>query len=241
MTDNQYSNEVKDFYNASYKNLGFDAQRKYPNEALCRFMGRNFFSIPTATRKEMNILETGSGSGANLWMIAKEGFSAYGLDISEESISLCKEMLTNYHVCADLYVQDMTEISCVSNNYFDAVVDVFSSYCLTKSQGADYLRRVAQILKLGGLFFSYFPSKRSDAYQFPETAQLIDSDTLNSILRTDSPFNGQLYPFRFMHPREYEGALTKLGFEIQYSEIVGRTYHNSKEYFEFVVIEAKKT
>lgn len=240
MADKHYSKEVRDFYDTSYKKLGFDAQRRYPNEELCRFMGRNFFSAPQDERKNIKILETGCGSGANLWMIAKEGFDAYGIDISEESLALCEAMLGRYGTSATLQAQDMEALS-FPNQFFDAIVDIFSSYCLTKTQGEEYLSKVAQTLKPGGVFFSYFPSKRSDTYQYAEEANLIDSDTLSSILRKDAAFYGQLYPFRFMHPREYEKALTKVGLEIQYSETVGRTYQNRDEYFEFVVIEAKMT
>ena len=102
------------------------------------------------------------------------------------------------------------------------------------------LDNVYKKLKDGGLFFSYFPSKASDAFQFPGESTLIDQDTLNSISRIDSPFCGQNYPFRFTHPREYELELEKIGFKIQYSEKVTRTYSNHNELFEFIVIEAKK-
>lgn len=63
---------------------------------------------------------------------------------------------------------------------------------------------------------------------------------MNSILRKDSPFSGQLYPFRFMHPREYEFALINAGFHIEYLETTSRTYRNFQEKFEFIVVEAKK-
>lgn len=227
------------FYENSYKDLGFNAQRKYPNEEFCRFMGRNFFHIPMEKRKEIKILETGCGSGANLWMVAREGFDAYGIDFSIEGIALAEKMLDNYGVSANLQVQDMTNINFPSQ-YFDAVFDVFSSYCLNRDQGRQYLLGVSRILKPGGLFFSFFPSKNSDTYQFKGDAHLIDSDTLNSITRIDSPFCGQSYPFRFIHPREYENSLIELGFEIQYLETVDKTYSNRRESFGFVVIEAKK-
>ena len=232
--------KVCDFYDTSYEKLGFNAQRRYPNEELCRFMGRNFFSVPLGKRKEIKILEMGCGSGANLWMIAKEGFDAYGIDISQSGLSLCQTMLDNYGVSATIQTADMASAP-FSDGYFDAVIDIFSSYCLTKQQSNDYLKNVNRMLKRGGIFFSYFPSKKSDTYQFPGNATFIDQDTLSTVLRKDSPFYGQDYPFRFIHPQEYELALLSLGFEIQYSEIVDRTYNHRKETFGFVVIEAKKT
>ena len=90
MGGQQHSGNVKDFFNTSYEKLGFNEQRRYTNEELCRFMGRNFFSVSHEKRKDIKILETGCGSGANLWMITKEGFSTYGIDISQESLHLCK-------------------------------------------------------------------------------------------------------------------------------------------------------
>jgi cyclopropane fatty-acyl-phospholipid synthase-like methyltransferase len=235
----QHVETVKTFYNAEYSKDGFDAQRRYPNEELCRFMGRNFFQRPFEERKDIKILETGCGSGANLWMIAKEGFDAYGLDLSEACLALCEKMLAKYDTKAALSAQDMTQTN-FDHYTFDAVVDVFSSYCLDKHSGERYLSHVFDILKLGGLFFSYFPSKRSDAYQHHAPSELLDADTLNSILRADSPYYGNWYPFRFMHPEVYETLLKRIGFKVQYLETVQRTYRSMKETFEFVVVEARK-
>jgi hypothetical protein len=60
------------WYEQSYGEHGFAAQRRYPNEELLRFFGRHFFSLPFRRRKDIRVLETGRGSGANLWMIARE-------------------------------------------------------------------------------------------------------------------------------------------------------------------------
>lgn len=230
---------VQIFYDTSYAKDGFDAQRRYPSEELCRFMGRNFFSTPMEKRKDVKILETGCGSGANLWMIAREGFDTYGIDLSQESLILCEKMLEKYDAKAQLSVQDMRHMNFDAYS-FHAVVDVFSSNCLNMNMGKDYIKQVWKILKPGGLFFSYFPSKRSDAYQDHDPAILLDSNTLNSILRKNAPYHGQLYPFRFIHPEEYKRDLVHQGFKVQYLETVNRTYNSMNETFEFVVIEALK-
>jgi hypothetical protein len=80
----------------------------------------------------------------------------------------------------------------------------------------------------------------SDAFTNKGPAEYIDSDTLNGVLRRDSPYYGQTYPFRFLHPLEYENNLRVLGFNIQYSEVVSRTYNHRHENFSFVTIEAVK-
>ena len=61
-------------YQTTYKNDGFRTQRMYPNEEMCRFMGRRYFSTERSERANISILEVGCGSGANLWMLAREGF-----------------------------------------------------------------------------------------------------------------------------------------------------------------------
>ena len=44
----------KKYYDLIYKKKGLEAQRRYPNEELCRFFGRNFFHID---KKKENILK----------------------------------------------------------------------------------------------------------------------------------------------------------------------------------------
>jgi SAM-dependent methyltransferase len=239
--NNIHIERSKNFNEMAYKTHGPKAQRRYPNEEFCRFMGRNFLDrdIAFEARRQIKILETGCGSGANLWMVAKEGFDAYGIDLSEEGIMIAQKMLDRYGVQAHLSAQNMCSLN-FPDGHFDVVFDVFSSCCLTKEQGRDYLKGVKRVLKPGGIFFSYFPGKRSEAYQFPQEAKFIDADTLDSIKREDSPFYGADHPFRFMHSREYEQELIDLGLIIQYSETLEKTYRNRQETFSLLVIEAQK-
>jgi 2-polyprenyl-3-methyl-5-hydroxy-6-metoxy-1,4-benzoquinol methylase len=235
------SNEdVRNWYERSYGDSGLAAQRRYPNEELCRFMGRNFFAIPREERAAVRILEAGCGSGANLWMLAREGFETHGIDISEQSIALAGQMLASYGCTAQLKAADMIALP-YPESYFDAVVDVFSSYCLPASSGSKFVQSVRNVLKPGSLFFSYFPAKMSDAYTNRKPAALLDADTLAGIHRKDSPFAGNHYPFRFLHPAEYERLLLENGFEVRHSETVSRTYNNRRETFYFNSIEARKT
>ena len=230
---------VKEYYSDSYKKLGLGAQRRYPSEELCRFVERHFHDVPLNKRTYLKFLETGCGSGGNLWMIAKEGFETYGTDLCPEAIHLCEQTLINYGVQAQLSCQNMANLN-YPDSYFDIIVDVFSSFCLTKQEHLSYLQGIKKILKKSGLFFSYFPSKSSDAYQFPGESYFIDSDTLSAISRKDCLFYGEKYPFRFMHPREYANHLTDLGMRIRYLETTSTTYHMGQETFCFIVIEAAK-
>lgn len=234
------SSVTESYYEDSYSERGFGAQRRFPNEELCRFMGRNYFSLSKKERQRIRILETGCGSGANLWMLAKEGFEAVGIDLSRTAVELCQKMLNTYGATAELHVGNMTNLPFDSGT-FDSVIDVFSSNCLTHDHGMDYLDQVANVLKQNGLFFSYFPSTKSDTWTQQHTSKgKLDAHTLDGLHRRTGPFYGNFYPFRFLSPEQYVGYVEKVGLSVRYCETVGRTYRKGEEYFEWVVIEAIK-
>ena len=230
---------VKKWYEKSYKNSGFNAQRLYPNEELLRFMGRNYFNMSRSNRKKLKILEVGCGSCANLWMIAREGFDAYGLDISKEAIKLGNEMLDKWNGKAQLKNGSMLKIPWADNT-FDALVDILAVYCLDESDFKIFLNEVTRILKPGGKFFSYTPGKKSDAFTNYAPAKLIDPSTLNGIYRKTSPFVGNHFTHRFVSPKEYKDLLSGVGMKVTYLETLLRSYRNISEDFEFVISESIK-
>jgi SAM-dependent methyltransferase len=230
---------VRDWYQISYAAHGLSAQRRYPNEEFLRFMGRNFLAVDLAQRSKIKILELGCGSGANLWMIAREGFDAYGIDLSDEAIKLCRLMLESWGVRAWLTTGSMSDLP-YPPEIFDAVVDVFSANCLNESGFASCLDEVARVTKPGGYFFSYSPSKNSEAFKNFLPAAKIDESTLDGIVRPTSPFSGNSYAFRFISQDDYALALSERGFAVTSNERIGRTYRDGDEYFEFVSISARK-
>jgi SAM-dependent methyltransferase len=232
--------DTREFFEASYLNFGMAAQRRYPNEEFLRFMGRNFFGLEQRERSSVRVLEVGCGSGANLWVIAKEGFEAHGLDISIESLSLAKDLLGGHLVEAKLEAGDMTDMP-YPDNYFDGIVDVFSSYCMNEDAGERFLSSVKRVLKPGGIFFSYFPSKDSDAFKDFQPASFLDASTLDGVHRKTSPYSGNHYPFRFMSPEQYRDDLDKVGLSVVYLETTNRTYIDRTEKFEFISVEAIKS
>jgi SAM-dependent methyltransferase len=227
------------WYESSYGHAGFSAQRRYPNEELLRFFGRHYFALSPERRRELRVLEVGCGSGANLWMMAREGFGAHGIDLSPEGIALCAKMLQAWGAKAELRAADMTALS-YPDRYFDVIADVFSSYCLDETGFARFLDEVVRLLRPGGRFFSYTPSKASDAFKNPGPSKKLDASTLDGIRRKDSPFAGNLYPFRFIAGADYAKALESRRLRVTYNETVGRSYRNGAEYFEFVVIAGEK-
>ncbi|MCU0983578.1 MAG: methyltransferase domain-containing protein [Acetobacteraceae bacterium] len=227
------------FYDESYRSAGFGAQRRYPNEELLRFLAREFGSVPHAARSGLSILEVGCGSGANLWMIAREGFSAHGLDLSAEGLALCREMLAGWGVTASLRQGDMTALP-YGDASMHALVDAFSAYCLDEAGFGRFLDEVARVLAPGGRFFTFTPHKASDAFINHDPARLIDPSTLDGIRRETSPFAGNHYPFRFCTNDELGAALAARGLAVTASEQVRRSYRQGAEWFGFAVVSARK-
>ncbi len=93
---------LKRFYEENYGKLGLSAQRKYPSEELCRFIGRNYSSISLSKRSRVKILKVSFGAGADMWMLAREGLDIYGVDLSPTSVKLAQKMLASYHVNANM-------------------------------------------------------------------------------------------------------------------------------------------
>ncbi|SMM99273.1 hypothetical protein SPONN_395 [uncultured Candidatus Thioglobus sp.] len=231
--------DVKKWYEKSYKDSGFKAQRHYPNEELLRFLGVNFFDKDITDRKNIKVLELGCGSCANLWMIAKEGFDAYGLDLSDESLKLGQKMLDNWQVDAELKQGSFLDLP-YENNSFDIVIDVFSMNCVNHNNFLTAINETYRVLKKEGLFFSYTPSQNSGAFKNYLPAEKIDDWTLNGIFRKNSPFSGNHYPFHFWEEEDYKEALIKKGFSVNYLETVQRSYYQRQDHFEHVVVHAKK-
>lgn len=233
------SGEARAFYETSYASAGFGAQRRYPNEELVRFLARHFFPLPPEARAATRLLEVGCGSGANLWMIAREGFSAHGLDLAEEGLALCRRMLEAWGVTASLKQGDMTSLP-YDTGSMHGVLDVFSSYCLDEAGFERFLAEAARVLAPGGRFFTYTPHKSSDAFRNHAPARLIDASTLDGIRRADSPYAGNLYPFRFTTNEELAAALARHGLRVTESEQVRRSYRGGAEWFAFAVVAAEK-
>jgi len=93
---------------------------EYPPEHVIRFVARNFYGVPD--RKEVRLLEPGCGPGANVWFMAREGFTVSGIDGSATSIKQASERLTREGLAADLRVGDFSTLPWPGSR-FDGVVE----------------------------------------------------------------------------------------------------------------------
>lgn len=224
------------FYDESYKKEGIKAQRNWPNEEFCRFMGRNYFSIPMDKRNNINILEIGCGTGANLRLLSDEGFNGFGIDFSEDAINLIKQ---NKRISCNVKIGNMLDLQ-FDNDMFDSLIDVFSTFCLNENDFKVCIDEIYRVLRSGGKFFFYTPCKSSQAFIDYYPSNKIDDSTLSGIKRKSSPFYGNDYPFRFLSETDIPCFFDPKKWKINYLEKLSRTYNNMSEKFDFLVFELIK-
>ena len=161
---------------------------KYPPEDLIRFTARNFYKAKN--RKDVKILEIGCGPGANIWYLAREGFSVYGIDGSKTSIKQAGDRLKKEGLSAELEVGDVHNLSW-PDNYFDAVIDIECLSCNSQKDSKEIMAEVYRVLKHSGKFFSI--AAKSNCWG-SETGVKIDQTTRRQV--EDGPYAG-VGPVRF--------------------------------------------
>lgn len=128
---------------------------RYPPEELVRFTMRNFGGVEN--RGAVRILEVGSGTGANLWFLAREGFSVAGIDGSPTGVELARTRLAEEGLPLDGATAEI-EVGDFSNlpwpeAHFDAVIDVESIYANDNRTIEATIAEIRRILRPRGRFF----------------------------------------------------------------------------------------
>ncbi|MEN9530896.1 MAG: hypothetical protein RIQ83_120 [Pseudomonadota bacterium] len=139
-------------WNSVFKNQEWG---KYPSEDLIRFIARNFYSIKN--RLDVKVLELGCGPGANIWFLAKEGFSFCGIDcsstaIEQASLRLDKEF-PNWRQHSELIVGNANDLPYASES-FDAVIDNECICCLDFKTAIDTYNEAWRVTKYNGKLYS---------------------------------------------------------------------------------------
>lgn len=220
-----------------YQEQGFASQRRYPNEAFIQFLADNFFYLEKEKRSRIKILELGCGSGANLWMVAKEGLAAYGIDIAPTGIELCKAMLDSWGVTADLRIGDMKNLD-FNDNYFDVIFDVVSMQHINTEEHNLAYKEVCRCLKPGGYFWQWHLGQASTSF-LKGGGKPIDKFTVDNILNPNVPLHNAGVTC-FLTPDDARVLLASVGFNQIDIETVTRTYKNMTQKIEYLAITAKK-
>ncbi|BBD09325.1 class I SAM-dependent methyltransferase [Desulfovibrio ferrophilus] len=124
---------------------------KYPDIEVVRFVARNYFSADC--RSAVNILEIGCGTGANLWFIAREGFTTHGRDGSSSAINKLRHRLEGQSLDAKLTVGDVNSLP-YPDASMDAVIDCECLYANSMEDSKAIVAEITRVLKPSGKLFS---------------------------------------------------------------------------------------
>ncbi|MFC1510878.1 class I SAM-dependent methyltransferase, partial [Candidatus Margulisiibacteriota bacterium] len=116
---------------------------KYPSESVVRFVLTQF-SHEAAERKRARILDLGCGGGRHTLLLAREGFKAYGTDISAKGLNFTKGLLKQKQLTAVLRRAPM-EHQPFRNEFFDGIIAFASLYY---NDFTGYKKAVAEIYRL---------------------------------------------------------------------------------------------
>ena len=139
---------------------------RYPPEDLVRFMGRRFRNLQN--RESVHVLEIGSGTGANLWFLHREGFQVAGIDGSTTGVEITKKRLETENAMlnnnqADIVVGNFERLPWADNK-FDVIVDVFAIYANPIEVISRTLAEAKRVLKPGGVMYSKLWGKQTTGY-----------------------------------------------------------------------------
>ena len=139
---------------------------KYPPEHLIRFIARNFYNV--SNRKEINILELGFGTGANLWFCAREGFRVNGIEFSKSGIERFQKRMQDENLSSFIgqieqgdYLDKLDDFK---DESFDCFVDNYSLAYNDFEKTRQIIQKAANKLKKGGKFLSVTPSINNEGF-----------------------------------------------------------------------------
>ena len=142
---------------------------KYPAEHVIRFVARNFYGA--TDRSKIRLLEIGCGPGANVWFMAREGFTVSAIDGSSTAIEKASQRLSSEGLAGDLRIGDFVQLPWPDDT-FDGVVENVSLYTNPWIGIQRALAEVRRVLKSGAPFLSSFFTDRTWGYGDGEMIEL---------------------------------------------------------------------
>lgn len=128
-----------------------EAWGRYPSENVVRFIGRETSSVED--KGTLKALEIGSGSGPQIWFLAREGLEAHGVEGSPTAIEICNRRLAEEGLSANARVGDAIALD-YADDTFDFVIDVQCLTCMPMEIARKAVVEAQRVLKPGGKLFS---------------------------------------------------------------------------------------
>jgi ubiquinone/menaquinone biosynthesis C-methylase UbiE len=103
---------------------------------------------------DKTVLEVGCGVGNNIIPIAKLGFEAYGIDISDYAILESKKRALQQNVSIELTSGSIEKLP-YESNFFGFVIDRSVLTCTSPEVITKSLDEILRVLKPGGIFMAF--------------------------------------------------------------------------------------
>lgn len=208
---------------------------RYPPEDLIRFCAQRFYA--RQSRSDVKLLEIGFGTGANLWYLAREGFSVHGLEGSEAGAAQALQRLDtelpnwNRGEANRLRVGDMCDTLPWSDNHFDAVIDNDAVTCVNHDSACHVYAQMHRVVRPGGWLYVRTPAAGTWGDCTGE------AHGHNAWRCTEGPFSGTGI-VRFASEEDLVALFAP--WNVLQIEQVSRTLENrSKTHVEWVIIARK--
>ena len=205
---------------------------KYPGEELVRFISRKFYNVPK--RKDIKILELGCGTGANIWYLAREGFSVTGIDGSATAIEIAKKRMLKNNLDVKFFYADIMKLP-FDNESFDCVVDVECIYANSLEDTKIILNEVYRVLKNGGCFYS---KTFATGMTGEETAIKLDGENFTYLEMPDGPLRKDYGIIRLTDESEIAQLYSDFS-NLQYDYITRSDLNRTKYIKEWIVYVTK--
>lgn len=150
--------DVKKTYSQFHKKNS--SNHLYPTEWVIRTMLGNYpeLKLDRSKYKGGKILDIGFGDCRNMPLLNNCGLDIYGVEITDETVSLGYDTLKGLNIDAQLKVGSNSSIP-FEDNYFDYILSCASCYYVDEGNiFEDNLKEITRVLKPGGYFIANFPA-----------------------------------------------------------------------------------
>ncbi len=134
---------------------------RYPFDQVISFVLNNFSE---RTRNSVKILDLGCGGGNNIKFLMDEGFDFYGVDGSEKSIEITKELIGKEGE-SKIFLADFKRLPFLDNQ-FDAIIDRQAMGHNILEEIKKIISEIYRVLKVGGILHSHVFSINDRGFLF---------------------------------------------------------------------------
>ncbi len=160
------------------------------------------------------VIDLGCGTGRHVVLLAKRGFTVFGMDDSVEALNLAAEWLKPEGLPGHLIRASMHASLPFPDASVDAVLAVQTIHHGRLATILETLREIRRVLRPGGRFFLTVPAQRDQGSQFSEVEA-------NTWIPLDGPEKG--LPHHYFDPGEFRSVLE--GFDIQWLRLDETQHH----------------